>query len=70
MNTLDHPTKKIFEDLEAFLEFCRNYGYRYDESYLYNMRNYAYQQFTKFVARKAVKNMWLEDAKKFEQSAG
>ena len=64
----NHPTNKIFDDLENYLEFCKEYGYRYDESTLYNMRNYAYQQFTKYLAKKPAKNMWVEDAKKYEAS--
>jgi hypothetical protein len=64
----NNPTNKIFDDLEKYLEFCKEFGYRYDESTLYNMRSYPYQQFTKFLAKKPAKNMWVEDAKKFEAS--
>lgn len=59
---------KIFDDLEKFRDFCVDYGYRFDESALYNMRNYAFQQFMKFNSGKAAKNMWIEDAKKYEAS--
>jgi hypothetical protein len=27
---------KIFEDLESYQQFCRDYGYVFDESHLYN----------------------------------
>lgn len=57
---------KIFEDLDRFREFCVEYGHRFDESNLYNMRNYSYQQFSKFQTGKAAKNQWAEDAKKYE----
>ena len=33
----------IFEDLENFEKFCKNYGYFYDESHLYNERQPAYE---------------------------
>ena len=59
---------QIFNDLEKFLEFCVSHGYKYDESVLYNMRNYSYQQYTKWVAGKNAKNMWVEDAKAMNAS--
>lgn len=54
----------IFDDLEKFYEFCRTYGYRFDEKNLYDMRNYAYQQYSKSVAGKNFKDMWGEDARR------
>jgi hypothetical protein len=42
---------EIFNDLEVFLEFCQDYGYRYNESDLYNFKSYAWQQFNKWHAR-------------------
>lgn len=59
---------QIFDDLEKFLQFCVEYGYRYDEAYLYDMRNYAYQQYTKFVGHKNFKDGWGEDARKLAAS--
>lgn len=55
---------QIFDDLDKFREFCVDYGYRFDESALYNMRNYAYQQFSKFLSGKNCKDMWAEDIRK------
>jgi len=56
---------KIFDDLEKFLEFCRNYGYRYNEKDLYNWKSYAWQQYNKFLNGKTVKNMWDQDSRRF-----
>ncbi len=56
---------EIFEDLEVFLEFCQDYGYRFNESDLYNFKSYAWQQFTKYSTGKNAKNMWVEDARRF-----
>jgi hypothetical protein len=56
---------EILVNLEHFLEFCRYYGYRFNEADLGNGKSYAYQQFTKYQAGKRVKDMWLEDAKRF-----
>lgn len=55
---------QIFNDLEQFREFCVSYGYRFDESFLYNMRNYAFQQYIKFTSRKNFKDQWAEDARR------
>jgi hypothetical protein len=59
--------KSIFEDLEKFLEFCRDYGYRYNEGDLYNFKSYAWQQFNKWHQGKNAKNMWTEDGRKFAE---
>ena len=52
------------EDLNNFLEFCVEYGYRFNESDLYNFKAYAWQQYNKFIQGKNAKNMWVEDARR------
>jgi hypothetical protein len=56
---------EIFDDLDKFLEFCQEYGYRYHEGDLYNFRSYAWQQYSKYSQGKNAKNMWWEDARRF-----
>jgi hypothetical protein len=56
---------EIFDDLDKFLEFCQEYGYRYNESDLYNFKSYAWQQYSKYSQGKNAKNMWWEDARRF-----
>ena len=56
---------EIFNDLEQFLEFCQEFGYRYNEGDLYNFRSYAWQQYSKYSQGKNAKNMWWEDARRF-----
>lgn len=60
---------QIFDDLERYREFCVEFGYKFDESNLYNMRNYAYQQYSKFISKKNFKNQWQEDQRRFSQQA-
>jgi hypothetical protein len=55
--------RAVFDDLEQYLKFCRNYGYRYHESDLYNWKSYAYQQFNKFLQGKHAKDMWLQNSR-------
>ena len=52
------------EDLNKFLDFCVEYGYRYNENDLYNFKAYAWQQYNKFIQGKNAKNMWVEDARR------
>jgi hypothetical protein len=52
--------QQIFEDLEQYLEFCQAYGYKYDESELYNQRSYVFRQFAKFASGKFAKDQWAD----------
>ena len=52
------------EDLGNFLEFCRDFGYRFREEDLYNFKAYAWQQYNKFSQGKNAKNMWDEDTRR------
>ena len=54
---------QIFDDLEGFLNFCRDYGYKFDESELYSNRSFAFRQYTKFATGKHFKDMWELDGK-------
>lgn len=57
--------RQILNDLELYLEFTVTYGYKYDESTLYDMRSYVFQQFSKYMAGKHCKDQWAVDAQKF-----
>jgi len=56
---------EIQDDLEKLLEFCQDYGYRYNEADLYNFKSYAWQQYNKYSQGKNAKNMWDEDLRRF-----
>ena len=56
---------EIFDHLDQFLEFCQDYGYRYNEADLYNFKSYAWQQYSKYSQGKSAKNMWSEDLRHF-----
>ena len=57
-------TSQILDDLESYLEFCRDFGYRFNEADLYNFKSYAYQQYNKFAQGKNAKDMWAQDARR------
>ena len=61
--TANSRVTKIFEDLERYLSFCRDFGYKYDEADLYSTKSFAYRQFQKFEQGKPAKDMWAVDAK-------
>ena len=52
----------IFDDLDQFLRFCQDFGYKFDEKDLYNWKSYAYQQYNKHVQGKFAKDMWIQDS--------
>jgi len=58
----DNRIKQIFDDLESYLNFCRDFGYKFNEGDLYNFKSYAYQQYSKFSQGKRAKNMWEIDS--------
>jgi hypothetical protein len=66
--SMSNQVNKIFEDLEKYRDFCVDYGYKFDERTLYDMRSFAFQQYMKFAAGKNAKNMWVEDAKRYEMA--
>ena len=61
---------EILAELEKLQDFCRDYGYRYNEADLRNFKSYAWQQYTKFSQGKNAKNMWEEDARRFSGFRG
>jgi len=59
---------RVFNDLDAYRNFCRDYGYRFDESDLYR-RNTPYNQFDKLRRGEYVKNNWDVDAARLAEIA-
>ncbi len=49
---------QIFDDLDKYRDFCVEYGFKFDEATLYDMRNYVYRQHTKQLTGKPVKDNW------------
>jgi hypothetical protein len=52
--------RQIFDDLEKYLAFCQDYGYKFDEADLYNQRSYVFRQYNKFATGKDAKDQWAE----------
>ena len=56
--------EQILDDLEKYRDFCVGYGYVFNEATLYNMKNFAYQQYSKFTGHKSFRDNWAEDARR------
>lgn len=56
----NHKVRQIFDDLEKYLGFCQDYGYKFDEADLYNQRSYVFRQFAKFATGRDAKDGWAE----------
>jgi len=54
---------RIFDDLDKLLEFCKEYGYVYNEADLTNSRTNTSRQFQKYLSNKPVRNNWEHDGK-------
>ena len=55
---------ELFDELEKFLTFCQDFGYRFNEADLFNFKSYAWQQYSKYSQGKNAKNMWDEDTRR------
>ena len=64
--TTNH-VNQIFNDLDIYRNFCREYGYKFNEADLYNQKSYIFRQFQKFITGKPVKNQWELDLVKFRE---
>lgn len=62
-HTTNPRVTEIFDDLENYQAFCVEYGYKFDEASLYDMRSQAYRQYSKFTEGKTFRDRWVEDAK-------
>jgi hypothetical protein len=61
-------SQSALEELDTLLEFCQDFGYRYNEADLYNFKSYAWQQYTKFTQGKNARDMWAEDARRLNRN--
>ena len=52
------PINQIFDDLDKLLEFCKECGFVYNPSDLYNIRTYVWQQYCKKQQGKRYRNNW------------
>jgi hypothetical protein len=51
---------KIFDDLDSYRDFCREFGYVFDEKHLYDPRT-SYSQYERYKKGQRITNNWKED---------
>jgi len=65
--TARYPTiTQIFDELDAYRDFCRDFGYVFNEAHLYNFKT-PYSQYDRYRRGQRVINNWREDQRAFAQ---
>ena len=54
---------KVFDDLDDYLHFCKEFGWAYDEADLYRADAPVYAEYTRFKAGTRIPKNWMRDAK-------
>ena len=54
---------KVFNDLDDYLRFCKEFGWAYDEADLYRADAPGYAEYTRFKAGTRIPKNWMRDAK-------
>lgn len=58
---------QVFDDLDRYRNFCREFGYRFNEADLYNNRSGNYKQFQRFLTGQRPRNQWEIDYAKYKE---
>ena len=68
MSTTNRKTAKVFDDLEAFRDFCVEYGFVFKPEELYKNSSHVWRMYNqRFLNGKPVRNMWELDAERFSK---
>lgn len=60
--------ERVFNELDAYRDFCVRFGHVFDERHLYKDQNTPYGDFLKFQKGKRVRDNWKRDSQKFNKS--
>jgi len=52
--------QKVFDDLDAYRNFCREFGHVFNEAHLYNAIS-PYGQYQRYRSGQRIVNNWKED---------
>ena len=56
--------RKVFDDLDDYLRFCKVFGHAYDPAALYNTEDPNYATYSAFKSGTRISNNWMRDAKR------
>ena len=54
---------KVFNDLDDYLRFCKEFGWAYDEADLYREDAPGYAEYLRFKSGTRIPKNWMRDAK-------
>jgi hypothetical protein len=60
---MSNEITKVFNDLDDYLRFCKEFGWAYDEADLYRADAPGYAEYTRFKAGTRIPRNWMRDAK-------
>lgn len=60
--TMKNEVSKIFDDLDAYKEFCVDYGYVFNEKHLYDKKSPWGEMQKAMTSGRTVRNNWKSDA--------
>ena len=61
-------SSKVFEDLEGYKAFCKEYGYIFDPATLYQNNDRIWRLYSqRYMANKPVRNMWEIDGQNYKK---
>ena len=60
---MSNEITKVFNDLDDYLRFCKEFGWAYDEADLYRADAPGYAEYTRFKAGTRIPKNWMRDAK-------
>jgi hypothetical protein len=61
---------EVYNGVNAYLDFCRDYGYVFDPDCYGDRSHFPYQQYLRMIDGKPFKDQWAEDARKFGRYIG
>ena len=59
--TMGDDILKIFDDLEQYKRFCKEFGWYFDEGDLYNKQSEAYNEYCRFKEGIRIPKNWIRD---------
>lgn len=60
---MDDDLLRIFEDLEQYKRFCKEFGWYFNEADLYNKQSEGYNEFCRFKEGTRIPKNWIRDGK-------
>ena len=60
---MSNAIKRVFDDLDDYKRFCKEFGWAYDEADLYREDAAGYAEYKRFKSGTRIPKNWMRDAK-------